>query len=292
MNYQEIPIVFTCEGCRLVGIVTKPEAPSQTGVVIVVGGPQYRSGSHRQFTLLARDLARNGHPSLRFDYRGMGDSEGAMRTFESVDEDLRSAIDAFLAIGTGIERVVIWGLCDAASAALYYASTDSRVKGLVLLNPWVHTEAGEARARIKHYYVERFLQKSFWVKLVSGDVKLISSVLEFSKAFKFIFDRVIKRPANKADNIQTTSDTYIDRMRAGLDGFSGHTLIILSENDIGAQEFTDLLNNDKKWRNACQSPKTDIINVPEANHTFSSRVWRDHAARLTREWLDKSLGTH
>jgi len=52
------------------------------GVLIVVGGPQYRVGSHRQFLLLSRRLAAEGHPVMRFDYRGMGDASGAMRGFE------------------------------------------------------------------------------------------------------------------------------------------------------------------------------------------------------------------
>src|SRR5690349_24048098 len=54
------------------------------GVLLVVGGPQYRVGSHRQFALLCRRLAGRGVPALRFDYRGMGDADGAARTFESV----------------------------------------------------------------------------------------------------------------------------------------------------------------------------------------------------------------
>jgi len=32
---------------------------------------------------------------MRFDYRGMGDSEGEARTFESVQDDIRIAIDTF-----------------------------------------------------------------------------------------------------------------------------------------------------------------------------------------------------
>jgi len=51
-------------------------AAADTGVLIVVGGPQYRVGSHRQFVMLARFLADHGVPCMRFDYRGMGDVSG------------------------------------------------------------------------------------------------------------------------------------------------------------------------------------------------------------------------
>ena len=56
----------------------------QTGVLIIVGGPQYRVGSHRQFVQLARALASNGIATMRFDYTGMGDSQGKKAEFDQV----------------------------------------------------------------------------------------------------------------------------------------------------------------------------------------------------------------
>ena len=44
-----------------------------TAVLVVVGGPQVRAGSHRHFVQLARHLATHGHAVMRFDVRGMGD---------------------------------------------------------------------------------------------------------------------------------------------------------------------------------------------------------------------------
>src|SRR5450830_826016 len=133
--FEERSLSFTCDGAQLFGIASIPAVPAARGVLIVVGGPQYRAGSHRQFTLLARSLAEQGIAAMRFDYRGMGDSAGAVRSFEDVDEDLRCAIDAFQQAVPAVRELVIWGLCDAASAALFYAHTDPRVCGLVLLNP-------------------------------------------------------------------------------------------------------------------------------------------------------------
>ena len=37
----------------------------------------------------------------------------------------------------------------------------------VLLNPWVRTEAGEAKAILRYYYLRRILEPSFWKKVVS-----------------------------------------------------------------------------------------------------------------------------
>ena len=115
---KEEALVFGCDRDSLVGVLAVPDAPASRGVLIVVGGPQYRAGSHRQFTLLARDLAASGIASLRFDYRGMGDSSGEARTFESVNEDIGCAIDRLIEAVPAVNQVIIWGLCDAASAAL------------------------------------------------------------------------------------------------------------------------------------------------------------------------------
>ena len=114
MTWTEQALVFRCGADELVGVLASPERAAARGVLIVVGGPQYRAGSHRQFTLLARELAAGQIASFRFDYRGMGDSSGAARSFERAGEDIACAIDRFLERAPQVKEVVIWGLCDAA----------------------------------------------------------------------------------------------------------------------------------------------------------------------------------
>lgn len=289
MKYAEHAIVFHCGGCRLLGIATRPDTPAETGVIIVVGGPQYRAGSHRQFTLLARQLAEQGIASMRFDYRGMGDSEGDMRNFEAVDNDIRAAIDALLKHEPAVRRVAIWGLCDAASAALYYAHTDTRVGGLILLNPWVHTEASAARARLKHYYLSRLMQRSFWTKLLSGKIALSDSVGDLTKSAQGAVtgaSPVASAPANPWHG----SPGYIDRMLDGFKRFQGEVLFILSGSDLTAQEFIALTQQDPRWKKLCCSPNISSETVKNANHTFSTRPWRDLVAVQSATWLGKLPG--
>jgi len=279
-NWHERPTVFECDGDRLIGIIAQPAQPIETGLVIIVGGPQYRAGSHRQFTLLARQLAEQGIASIRFDYRGMGDSEGDMRNFEAIDADIKAAIDTITTQTPGIKQIVLWGLCDAASAALYYGHTDPRVKGLILLNPWVHTEAGAARARLKHYYLNRLLSKAFWAKLFSGKVRLNESIGDLAKSTQRVSTDNAACPA-PTGNPRHGSPGYIDRMLDGLKRFQKNVFFILSGNDLTAQEFTELLAKNPSWRKVTTEKKVSAQRIKAANHTFSSRAWRDQAMVTT-----------
>ena len=47
MNFTEHAFLFDCAGDALMAIEAIPVDPSSIGVIVVVGGPQYRVGSHR-----------------------------------------------------------------------------------------------------------------------------------------------------------------------------------------------------------------------------------------------------
>jgi len=288
-SWREQPTIFECEGCRLVGIAAVPVKPVETGVVIVVGGPQYRAGSHRQFTLLARHLASENIASFRFDYRGMGDSEGNMRNFEVVDADIHAAIDTFLKQVPSVSKVVLWGLCDAASAALFYGHTDSRVSGLVLLNPWVHSEVGSAHVKLKYYYLNRLRHPSFWRKLLTGKVSTIVSMQEVLGAIRQVVARFINKGSNKSEigNNSFVLD-FVDRMLYGLKRFEETALIILSGQDTTAKEFDHLIKTNSDWAKASTSSRISFLQIPEANHTFSNALWRHRVAARTADWITKN----
>ncbi len=282
MTDNENALVFDCEGESLVAILSGAGRPAARGVLIVVGGPQYRVGSHRQFRLLARHLAERGVPALRFDYRGMGDSDGEVRTFERVGADIRCAIDRFFTIVPGLRNVVIWGLCDAASAALFYAHRDARVSGLVLVNPWVRTEQGLARVHLRHYYLRRLFQASLWDKVVHGELKYREAVAALGKIVSHATSR---GPSSGTEESPANESPLPDRMEDALRRFQGRVLLILSGNDLTAQEFKDLVSRSHRWRRLLARDRVTRYDLPEANHTFARRDWRDQVERWTESWV-------
>lgn len=277
-------VCFPCAGETLVGLLHAAADPrGDLGVLVIVGGPQYRVGSHRQFVLMARALARAGFPVFRFDYRGMGDSGGERLDFRGAAADIHAAMDAFCGELPGLRRVVVFGLCDAASAALMHAVNDARVCGLAIANPWVRSEAGAAKAIVRHYYGRRLLQRSFWTKVVSGEFRPVVALQGFLG--------LLRGAASKEEVGESEPTTFVEGMRAGFAQFEGPVLLLLSERDLTAREFEDLCAADRAWSRLIARSSVTRWPVSDADHTFSTRRSRDAVAERILEWLRASLVT-
>ena len=74
-------------------------------------------------------------------------------------------------------------------------------------------------------------------------------------------------------------------MLDGLGRFGGRTLLIISGNDLTAQEFCDLIRDSSPWQRLLASSRVSRQNLPEADHTFSRRLWRNQVASMTTDWI-------
>ena len=280
MSSHEHPLVIPGPNAQdMLGIVSlpAPETLQQTtGVVIVVGGAQYRVGSHRQFVQLARFLAAAGYPVLRFDFPGMGDSPEEPVPFEDSAPHIAAAIDAFKGLHTRMEKVVLWGLCDGASATLLYvqATRDPRVAGLALLNPWVRSDAGLARARVTHYYRQRLLEPAFWRKLLGGQIGW--------HALRGLGQNV------RAMHRKTPAPLgFQDAMAEGWKAFPGAILLMLSERDLSAKEFLALAQNDARWKGLLEQPRLLQQHIQGADHTCSTATASRQMESFVLSWLGR-----
>lgn len=280
MNTEERAVCIPGPAGDMLGIVSLPTpgTPVQrTAVVVVVGGAQYRVGSHRQFVLLARFLAAAGYPVLRFDLPGMGDSPGAFTGFEETTPHLGAAIDALQTACPNADNVVLWGLCDGASASLLYvqATADPRVAGLALLNPWVRSEAGLAKAHVKHYYRQRLQEVAFWHKLLRGGVGW--------SALRSLFAHLARMRGS-----QGTPQAFQHRMAEGWHRFAGPVLLLLSERDLTAQEFSEYADAESAWTGWRQKAALTPQCLAGADHTCSTASAREAVEQSTLQWLHQA----
>ena len=277
MTWQEQTLAFHCQGTQLFGVLCLPAPsarPCTSGVVVVVGGPQYRAGSHRQFVLLARRLAAAGHAVLRFDCRGMGDSVGGdadsqvcpVAHFERMDADIGAAMDALHRTVPSIVSTTLWGLCDGASAALMYLHTtgDPRVSGLVLVNPWIRTPESQARTRVRHYYLKRLVDGAFWRKLLRGGVG-VGAVAGLLKSMGTAVQGQRQVPADAP----AEALAYPQRMALGLRQFRGVGTLLLSEHDLTAREFEAYTSINPSWQSVLNEKALLTQVLAGADHTCS-----------------------
>jgi exosortase A-associated hydrolase 1 len=284
--WQERALAFDCQGHQLLGVLAEPAgAAAHTGVLIVTGGPQYRAGAHRVFVRLARALAGAGVAALRFDLRGMGDSEGDFPGFEHVGPDIAAAVDALQAQCPGLRRVLLWGLCDGASAALLYlhATRDARVRGLCLVNPWVRSAQSLARTHVKHYYAQRLLQGEFWRKLLRGGVGL--------QALRGLAANVHGALGRRGGAGAAAASSFQQRMAQAWGGFDGEVLLLLSGRDYTAKEFLEHAASDGAWRGLLLRPGVRREDCPEADHTFSGAQACAWLLQRTLAWVQAGAAT-
>ncbi|RHW17147.1 hydrolase 1, exosortase A system-associated [Sphingomonas gilva] len=238
-------ITFPCEGATLFG--TLDEASGRTGLLIVSGGNEIRIGAHRGMAWLAAQIAAAGYPVLRYDRRGIGDSEGDNGGFEGAGPDLGAALAAFRE--HGVDRVIGFGNCDAASLL----ALDGRaLDGLILANPWVIEAMDDlpAPAAIRARYAQRLRDPAEWRRLLTGGVDLGKLARGLGRML----------PGKDAGGLA-------QRIAGGLRGFGGPITLLLAERDNTAIAFADA------WRGKAFDAVRDrarIERLPSASHSFAS----------------------
>lgn len=133
----ETPMFFG-DDSALFGVYHQPDQPSATPFVFCHPFAEEKLWAHRVFVSYARALAEAGHPVLRFDHRGNGDSAGefSASSLASARADVRAAITEVRHL-TGAPAVDLLGLRLGATIASLVADESQDVERLVLWAPIV-----------------------------------------------------------------------------------------------------------------------------------------------------------
>jgi pimeloyl-ACP methyl ester carboxylesterase len=151
MNVVDRPAFVDAAGETLFAVCSEPENPGRVGVILLpAGGYTFTPQRNRWGVDLAHRLASLGHTTVRFDWKGIGDSTGSVDTF-ALDRPAVEDAEAALTL-LGSERRVLMGQCYGARTALAMAGTVDRLAGVVLISPPVRDHArGEGTATMKAY---------------------------------------------------------------------------------------------------------------------------------------------
>ncbi|PQM28003.1 hydrolase 1, exosortase A system-associated [Sphingopyxis lindanitolerans] len=251
---------FACEGATLAASLD--DAPGATGLLIVSGGNEIRSGAHRGMATLSQRIAEAGHPVFRFDRRGIGDSEGENAGYASSGPDIAAAIAAFRAAAPHVNRIVGFGNCDAASALLLHQPLP--LGALILANPWTYEES-EAEtdepalppaSAIRARYLARLRDPKSLLRLLKGEVdvrKLRRGLAALGK---------VKPPA--------APDSLPARLDAAMAALACPATILLATGDRTAQAFAE----------NCRWADIPVERLASASHSFAGADADWLAARI------------
>ena len=254
---------FECKGDRLVG--TLDEAGGKTGLFIVSGGNEIRSGAHRGQAMVAQILAEQGFPTFRFDRRGIGDSEGANLGFEQSADDIAAALACFRKEAQ-IDRIIAFGNCDAATALALHTKPGD-VDGFILSNPWVIEETSGVTHSPKQ------LRQRYLAKLRSPIAiwQFLTSATDFKKLGAGLKTAASASPAPAP---------LAEKMLAALDDFSGDVHFFIASRDRTAQIFAESLDG-PAYRSLRQSDCCHVHICDTNGHSY--------AGATDQQWLTDNI---
>ncbi|MCX7231100.1 MAG: hypothetical protein NTW15_19210 [Burkholderiales bacterium] len=282
----------------LVGVLAEPAegraAVRRAGVVILNAGAAHRVGPSRLSVMLARRLAALGHPVLRLDLPGLGDSPARPGDPDGVVY----APDALESVAVAVDWMRAWpqadgcrlvGLCSGAYHAFKAAVAGLPVQGIVAINPltffW-HGDAADGPEAEHRMIADAVRLKTAaakpgaWRRVVRGEVAVadIASIVarraagSLAKAQRALARR-IGRPIG--DDLEAELSAVARR------GVPMHFVFAAHEPGPALLEF----GGGATARRLAARGALTLQELPDSDHTFTRRAARERllpvvAARL------------
>ncbi len=183
-GFIEIPVRFGIRN-HLYGMLTRPTGkPKGAPMLVLTTAYDRHAGWGRMGVNTARDMARLGIVSLRYDAANVGDSPPAPEApsqiiySDSQGIDVSDALDLLLAYSTG--PAVIAGRCSGGYQAFRSGIVDERIKAIVSINPYVLFWDPDRSVddtlmfapRSLDDYGQRIIQLGTLKRLVTGQINL------------------------------------------------------------------------------------------------------------------------
>ena len=301
------------QGLRLYGMLHMPAAAAirNTGIVLLSPGIKTRVGPHQQYVRMARKFASMGFPVLRFDFCGLGDSEGELTEHMHADlhteiqlgryvDDSKCAIDCIIR-DTGVEKVILAGLCGGAVTGLLAGIDDNRVAGLLALGIPVILDnqvsdadaavTGQQLDRLKQGYIRKLADPKAWLRLLT----LKSDFKTLMKSFRHKKEGPTGAPQPAAKDSGGEAPNNLNHL-FGPACFSflernAKILFVFSGGDRLYWEFEEKFAKPNREKLAALQANYRIHVVQEANHILTMPEWEQEMLDVAESWLKQFLET-
>jgi pimeloyl-ACP methyl ester carboxylesterase len=277
-DFRETPLRLG-NGERMFGILCEPTGV-RTGATAILLTTAYdrHAGWGRTSVTMARNLARSGIPSLRFDTANVADSPPQTDTPEQVlysDTQYRDVIDALdLIEARKLLPAFVVGRCSGGYLGFQAAVHDARCSGLITVNPysfhWDPTKSVDEALRFVprslETYGQKFLQVETFRRLVNGSVDAGSAV-------RNILTSVLRRAAQLRQPLLDRF-SFLSREHATvLKGFNllknrnVEISLIYSAQDIGLEHFS--LHFGRTGSGLAKFGNARLTVIPDADHNLT-----------------------
>lgn len=313
-SVERVPVTFSNKNAiRLFGILHLPQTEERRNIAIILLSPgvKMRTGPHLLYKRMTDLFTGLGFPVLRFDFFGLGDSEGQLEEKQLADvynhmevgRFVDDAIDAmnWMQKNHGTSRFILSGLCGGAISGLLAGSRDKRVVGLLGLgitpvlaskaaNPALYMTTGQL-LELRTGYIRKLIDpKSIW--------RALTLQSDFRLAWKSVTAPLLNRWKQK-NTAAATAEMDADKLPddnanplfppAFFDMTSSGRplLLIFSGADRLNWEFQEKFIPRYGERLKTVSHMYDLHVIPEANHILSFREWEKEMLDMARDWLTR-----
>jgi len=288
-------------GEALFGIVDRPaRSRRDLGIILLSPGVKSRVAPHRLYYKLAERFATLGFAVLRFDFAGLGDSEGVVADrlladlYRSIQlgrytGDTLAAVD-WMREHTGCERVILGGLCGGAITGLLAARHSPHVAGLLSVGMPVGLDGasvdkvanmsqGQLR-EVRRKYLAKLTDRESWVRALTLRT-------DFRLAFRSLLAR--RRPARPVTTAPRVlgengnpefSPALLDmlgRRRPVLLAFGGADRLFWEYQERFQQPHQSVVAPYAEW--------LEVQVIPRANHVLTAVESQDAFFQHCEDWL-------
>lgn len=289
---EETLAFFQGGGTSLFGILTAPTTPPLGVVVILLPAGGLLSTDRNRFGVrLGRRLAGQGFHALRFDYHGVGESEGETSSFrldEPFTGDLMGAVTWVRK--QGFTKIAVVGSCFGARTALASAQHIDELLAVALIAAPVRDyEMGErimtglSTGRGSLHYARKGLRARVLVKLADREKRRL-----YLRAARTLIRNVVRnRTMHGNGHLAAISQGFLDGFQALVDRRLPTLLVYGSDDDL-RHEFESARSGRLGELLERGRGSIDLVTVPGEVHGYKTLgVQQDVIDQVTR-WLSLS----